>query len=436
MTFLERFFNELNAAKINYCVLRNYESLPLTVGDSDLDILVDQEEVDAFYRLLNDVLASLSGKVIIKYGELTPRLCIVCLNDNDWYGLQIDVHEGVLPYKTHNMYPVSAVFSRAKKHNGISVADDHDANIICFFKEILHNLKCSEHVFDSAKTSWQLNSDFYSKALSSVYSYSFIDKLSSTLESHKNDVKITSLAIMARQQLAKGMANKFSNFKNVIQKIYRFKKTPGFCIAFLGTDGSGKTTIINSVTKPLTESVHNAFYYEHMRPNLIPNIAQLFGKKKSTQPVTNPHQQKQSGFVGSILRLLYYFTDYVIGFWLKVYPVTVKKSSIWVFDRYYYDFQIDPKRCKIKLPLWILNLLEYFVPKPDLILCLVADPNVVFERKQEIPLVEVESQVAQLKRFCAKNENAVLIDTGESINTTVNKVMNEIIGNMANRYNG
>ena len=44
-TFLVTFFNNLNKNNINYCVLRNYETLPNNLNGSDLDILISKNDI-------------------------------------------------------------------------------------------------------------------------------------------------------------------------------------------------------------------------------------------------------------------------------------------------------------------------------------------------------------------------------------------------------
>lgn len=100
-----------------------------------------------------------------------------------------------------------------------------------------------------------------------------------------------------------------------VVKLKRFIHPIGYTIAFMGTDGAGKTTVINAVTPILNEAFHKGVHYEHMRPNCLPALAVLFGKKNKAevpQVCTDPHGGKQSGMVGSLLRLSYYLLDYTL----------------------------------------------------------------------------------------------------------------------------
>lgn len=212
----------------------------------------------------------------------------------------------------------------------------------------------------------------------------------------------------------------------------RFK---GLTVTFLGTDGSGKSTIIDYIKPFLNEAFHDKVYYEHMRPNFIPSIARLFGKKDTQSgPVTNPHGSSTSGFLGSFFRWAYYLLDYTFGYYIKVLPKKTFKSCIWIFDRYYYDYLIDPKRARIKLPIWILKIGQLLIPEPDIIICLGADPAIIHSRKPELPLPEIERQVKALKKFSENHRRAVWVDTGITIEESRDAALHHIVKVMAERF--
>jgi hypothetical protein len=126
--------------------------------------------------------------------------------------------------------------------------------------------------------------------------------------------------------------------------------------------------------------------------------------------------------------------DYTFGFYLKIWPKKAIRSCVCIFDRYYYDYLIDPKRARIKLPKWILKMGQFLIPEPDLILCLGTDAQVIHKRKPELTLDEVERQVAALKKMSESHNRAVWIDTGENIETSSKNAIKVIINMMANRF--
>ena len=202
-------------------------------------------------------------------------------------------------------------------------------------------------------------------------------------------------------------------------------------IAFCGTDGSGKTTIMRAVLPDLEKHVGKRFIIHHLKPDLLPPLGRLRGVRHDAGWVcTNPHGSKPSGFLGSCFRLAYLTLDYVLGYWFKVRPKT-KSSDVagWIFDRYAYDMLIDPRRFRLKLPQWVVKMALVVIPNPDVVVCLGGDAEKIHARKPETSLEEVQRQVAELKCFCAGNKRAVWIDTTTSIAASCNAAM-AVIGKL------
>lgn len=199
-------------------------------------------------------------------------------------------------------------------------------------------------------------------------------------------------------------------------------------IAVLGTDGSGKSTIIEAIAPIISDATGMAVRYEHLRPNYLPSLGVVLGKRTKEDeenhgPVTNPHNSKPSGFVGSMIRLFYYLIDYTYGYYRKIYP---SSGIVWIFDRYYYDLLLDQKRCRITLPNWIIRMFGIIVPKPDFTLCLGGESRVIYSRKPETSLTEVSRQMSSLKLFCDKNRHAHWINTDCELSESVAEALKAI----------
>ena len=186
-------------------------------------------------------------------------------------------------------------------------------------------------------------------------------------------------------------------------------------VVFLGTDGSGKSSIIDAISPVLKAGPYARVRYGHLRPTLMPPLAAVFGRARPGGPVTDPHGGQPSGFFGSLFRIAYYTLDYILGYWFRIYPVMVKEDCLWIFDRYFYDYLFDSKRSLIALPEWIIRFFVWFIPQPDLVLCLGTDARTIHDRKPELPLEEIERQLSVLRKFCSASSRAVWIDTGKTI---------------------
>jgi thymidylate kinase len=195
-------------------------------------------------------------------------------------------------------------------------------------------------------------------------------------------------------------------------------------IAFLGPDGGGKSTIIELLKKD-KELPFSRIDYFHLKPR-------LFGNKGDGKPVKNPHGKTPHKGIKSYLKLLYFALDYIIGYWLKIYPLKIKSSLI-IFDRYYDDILVDPKRYRYGGSLKIAKLMRFFIPKPDIYIILTANPEVIYKRKQEVDFEELKRQLTEYEKL-VDNQKYFKIDANLTPKEIVNEIKKIIIVNLAKKY--
>lgn len=431
--FLPDLFENLNSQNIKYCVWGNYEFLPVHLNGSDLDIVVKEKHKDIFKSILKKCIRKYNGRIISYFNtNHSEHFRILGINDSDSWGILIDVMYEQL-YFYGNVYLSNYwIWNFTSKHKNIIVNHLGFSYLAGFLKELLHNGNIKDKYFLNSISEIQKNQKLYEHFIISSYGENFFNTLLFELKKPKKEINLNLLRKKLKNNVIK---SKWVFLINFISKLKRLFNQPGFTIAFLGVDGSGKSTIIEYIKPTLNNAFHKAVYYEHMRPNKLPSIAYLFGKKENfNNPVNKPHEGKASGFVGSLFRLLYYLLDYTIGFYLKIWPKIATRSCVWIFDRYYYDFLIDPLRSRIKIHKWIIKLGQLIIPEPDLILCLGTNANSIHKRKPELTLNEIERQVLELKIFCETHQKAVWIDTGKDIAISSEFALDLIIKMMSKRF--
>lgn len=431
--FLTTFFNRLNQNNIDYFVYGEYENLPDGNGDSDIDMMLPLEQFPRLFGVLLPILRRENIPVVSYYRNKVTSF--VRILTPEW-GIQFDFFGGIY-HKGSSYYDMEYIKGNVIKHKGfINVLSIETGYYLDFLKETIHICKAKDKYINGFIKEY-INNPVRKNELCEKYGHVFIDKVESNIsfDALKRVVKELNQIMMSRVH-----SHDFIN--RLGMRLYNFKRcfrSPGYVIVVEGTDGSGKSFIINTISPILNEAFHRGVVYNHLRPNVIPDIAVLMGKRKKAEKeevivVSDPHAGKQSGFAGSLVRWGYYMIDYTLGYLKKVWPAIHTKSKVFIFDRYYYEYYFDQKRSHTSLPQWILRVGEWFLPRPDLILCLGGDPKKIYERKPETSLEEVTRQTRVLKEFCTKRNNAIWVDTTIAPEDSVRCAMEAICKMMSKRF--
>ena len=155
-------------------------------------------------------------------------------------------------------------------------------------------------------------------------------------------------------------------------------------IAILGSDGSGKSSLVKMVVHRFASCPYANVESFHWRPRVI---ARTLG----AELVTDPHRRPCRGLIGSVLSLVVLTADWLVGYWTELVHLRAKGAML-VFDRMYFDLVVDPKRYRYGAGPWLARALWRILPKPDLVFLLDAAPEVVWDRKQEVALPELARQ--------------------------------------------
>lgn len=178
-----------------------------------------------------------------------------------------------------------------------------------------------------------------------------------------------------------------------------------FFLCVFGPDGSGKSTVYSELIKTFSSDKITHF---HWRPGFFPYKSSF--KKDIKSDFKNPHKVITKPLFKSYLILLYIYVDFIFGYFFKVKN---KNSEIIYYERYFYDLIVDQKRYGIKVSPLIINFFSYFVKKPDLIIILDADADILIRRKQELTINEIERQRILYKNFVTKFSESLIINVGD-----------------------
>ena len=199
----------------------------------------------------------------------------------------------------------------------------------------------------------------------------------------------------------------------------RILRPNGLCVAVLGPDGSGKSAMIDAVIGLVAPAFrrHERF---HLRPSF---------RRRPANPVTEPHALPARGLLASLAKLVFFVVAYNVGWIARVRPSTMR-SGLVMFDRYYHDLVVDPKRFRYGGPMWLARMAAGLIPAPDLWIVLDAPGEVLQKRKAEVPSAESERQRLAYRALADRLGNTVVIDAAQPLELVALEAARAILARM------
>ena len=417
---------------INYCIVGNTDSLPEDIP-SDIDIVVDPLSI------------GLIDSLLFKFA-----------NNNQIYLIQILQHEQTAFYfilawmsekgELHFLHPdICGDYYRngrklisAKKILQKSVVAGYETGepknfpvpppdmefIYYLIKKIDKENLNSKH-FNHITREWGKDIIGATNRIKKIWPTELANSLSRAFKEKNYSNVVDALPALKNELHTKYPIKFFDFFLELKRKIKRILFPTGLFIAFLGPDGSGKSSVIDQMTIQLAPAFRNTQYI-HLRPTLFTM------KKKKNISVDTPHGKAPRGRISSLFKIIYFLFDYNAGYLIKILPFLIKSNMV-IFDRYYYDLLVDPRRYRYSGPMWLARIIGKLMPEPDLIFILDAPANVLQERKQEVSYDETERQRISYLKLGKKIKNTIIVDTSQPLEKVILTVNQTTIQFLAKR---
>jgi thymidylate kinase len=433
--FLSELFLQLNASGVRYAVMRNHQQLPRSLNGSDLDLLIAPRDAACATDIVFKVVEQTGGAPV---GTSRSRgfMKVYVLGKNrglgaGWWGVRLDLNFG-LYYRGLCLLDIDAPWP-VSKFRDISVLDDGFAGVLGMLKELLNNDRLSQRYLSQARTA----ATGHWPAIQNLLAPMGMDALARL---HEILLEMTPPGDLARicGLLRRTLIWHAIKTRAVVSawgvacfewsKAIRYWNPAGKVIAILGVDGAGKSTAIDAILPVLNAATHKAVFLQHLRPKLLPPLARFkINNQEPAGVVTDPHGSEPSGILASWVRLAYLTIDYVLGYWLWTRPRIARQPAIVLFDRYFFDMALDPRRFRIGLPEPLIRRSWSLIPMPDLIVCLHGSPETIAARKGELPLAETQRQVDALVKFSRTQPRAVLVSTEGTVQQTRDDVLESLL---------
>lgn len=421
-TFLEQLFTKLDSSKVDYSILRNHEKLPWFNVGTDIDILSNKKDMADIISCIHEIdNVKVTG---LTYRNFITVVYIYGVENNKSMGLELDfIHE--IGFKGLTIFNSEELLKkRTMNERGVSVLPPEYEHVITFLSSYLYSGYIKQKYFPEQAKFFRANEDATLVILSEMFGKDYSENLLTCIliEDKENALKIRGKCI---RHLFYKKFNFYSIFNITKHLFYEtsliFNRCNSVRIAFLGPDGSGKSTILDKVISNL-HGTSNKIDLCHLKPTLL-----FKNRIKERGVVTEPHAAKDRGKFMSYLKLIFWVLEYRISKLKRV-----RNFQLEVFDRYFHDIYIDPKRYLYSGSKTYTKLIEFFIPKPDAFFIIVASPDTIQSRKQEVSHQETERQVNEYKAFSEKHNNCFLIINETDIETAIAEVESNIVETLSN----
>ena len=413
--FILTYFTELERKKIRYCVLRNIEEV--VSGDAhDIDFTVEITRLKDAANILKQIASDRGWIQHVGTGDIKDKSNIKCMHfykcDDKKQKIEI-AHFDIFPvfaWEGRQILNNEQLLNEAIPYMGIYKASDAVESVTKLFIRLLHNGAIKDKYKPAIKATFTQRKEEVIRLMEHFLSYDLAKEVAEMVISEQWESINKNRKVLV--SCIKNKVKKRSKLKYLISKIVR---RSGIMVAFEGTDGSGKSTIIEGLSDILANSFPKDMTdYYHWRPGFIKRETRV--KDGKIVVVNDPHAKKPYGRVKSFAKFMFFNLDYILGYWMKI-RIQLSKGHLVIFDRYYYDYYLDKLRYRLTISDNTLNFFKFIIPKPDVTFLLIGDAKVLYERKKEISVEEIEEQLKRIQ-YCEKwFHNTCIIDVNQNIDT-------------------
>ena len=458
-------FSAWQQAGIDFLVLRNYENLP-HFTTNDIDILVAPSQLHRAEQVLG-ITANAADYRLHNRAEFAT-LALYFSKKNSTAQAHFDLFTA-LKWRGFDFLSGEEFLGRKVSKGLFAIphpAHEAAANLLASF---IFSGQVKEKYRPGIAAAFRSDPDAARALLSKTYGEARA-KLLVDLAARENWPAIEALvgglrrSLIARQFLRRPWKTTASLAADTLRLLRRFLRPPGLTVVLCGPDGCGKSTVVPKIVDGLrgTFSPQKGRHI-HWKPRVFSSarqptignsgagvppvsfwlrqhlaLSETHGRDarattqcgkpgptgenfedtsakaspSSGEAVTNPHGKPPRNAIVSLACFEVHWLEFFLGWLLRVRPV-VFKGGLVLIDRFYYDFFVDQRRYRLRVPRIIVRCGYALLPKPDLVFLLDASPEILQLRKQEVAPAETARQRAAYGELVKNFKNGVIVDASQ-----------------------
>lgn len=413
------FLKYLKDNNLAYVITNGYTDLfEKSSSENDVDILFKRKDFIKIEKIIKDFCQKEDFKIVQIYHQEVYAKNIFLYNNKTQEILNLDIY-GKLHKSNYEYFSEAEIFEHKTTYKEISILAKHQEFFHYFLKKISKG-DLSETVFEYLRNLYLQDKIKCSETLQDQLTNTGIKVEVAFMNNNLNLILKDRKEILS--DVKKGDITFSYWLKDKVRIVKRIFNPTGISIAFLGPDGSGKTTVINGLAS--SNLPFRKTDYFHLKP--------IYTSCKEGGLTSDPHKFKPYNKLKSYTKLLYFLYQYNLGWIKNIIPLKIKSSLI-IFDRYFDDLIADNKRYRYGGQNYMAKFFRLFIKKPSLYFVLVTDAKTIYKRKQEVAFSELESQIFKYKSL-VDNHRYFEINVSESPSLIVKNVSKILMKKMNERY--
>ncbi len=428
--FLEQFFGGLTDRGIAYCVLRNYAKLPVDNAGTDVDVLVNTERLKESVHLLCNIPGVTVTGCVRQGNCMSVFLVGVTWSGGDAIQVEL-IHK--LDWKGLPYLQAGEVLKRAHRLPGqpeiVRVPAAADEAVVSFFSGYLVGGWIKEKYQAQVRETFANERETIQRNLKTLFGASLTGRLIDAVIADDRDRMLALLARLRWTLLLRSIrGGPVASFRAIAYRLRDeaiVRWTPKYLtsVSVLGPDGAGKSALLEALEMRLAHTA-KPIKVRHLKPDIF-----FRAHRQSRGVVTDPHGKPPRSVLVSVLKLVFW----TLELWVDRLFTARCNSPLEIWDRYYHDVLVDPKRYRYQGPMWLVRAFGWFVPSPDLFIILDAPTEVLQDRKREVAPEETERQRQSYRDLADRLERCVVIDANRPFDITVSDAAAAIVARMAEK---